>query len=160
TGDYDKSLADAKFGAFEGIVREIVLNKGNKLIVFAFFTNTLLYLKIKLKELGIETEIIYGGIKDRTVRIENFQHNNNVKILLSSEVGSEGIDLQFCDALVNYDLPWNPMVVEQRIGRIDRVGQKSNVINIYNLILKDTIEERIHTRLYERINLFRESLGD
>ena len=138
-----------------------LLHKGNKkLIVFAFFTNTLLYLRIKLNELGIESEIIYGSIQDRTERIERFQHDEKVKILLSSEVGSEGIDLQFCDALVNYDLPWNPMVVEQRIGRIDRVGQKSQLINIYNLIISDTIESRIYERLYERINLFKESIGD
>lgn len=159
-GNYDQELPDAKYDAFKSIVDEVVINKGKKLIVFAFFTNTLLYLRNKLRERGIGTEIIYGGVDDRTERIENFQHQDEIKVLLSSEVGSEGIDLQFCDALVNYDLPWNPMVVEQRIGRIDRVGQKSNVINIYNLIIQGTIEERIHNRLYERINLFRESIGD
>lgn len=160
SGNYDHSIPDAKFDAFSKIIEEVVFKNHKKVIVFAFFTNTLLYLKCKLQELGIETEIIYGGMPDRTERIEHFQFNNKIKILLSSEVGSEGLDLQFCDALVNYDLPWNPMVVEQRIGRIDRVGQQSEIINIYNLIIKDTIEERIHTRLYDRINLFRESIGD
>lgn len=159
-GKYDKSIEDSKFNAFNLLVSEIVKLNNKKLIVFAFFTKTLLYLKQRLSELDVKTEIIYGGIKDRTERIENFKNKDDIKILLSSEVGSEGIDLQFCDAMVNYDLPWNPMVVEQRIGRIDRVGQKSKVINIYNLILSGTIEERIHSRLYERINLFRESLGD
>ena len=158
-GQYDKEIPDAKYQAFKSIINEVI-KKDKKIIVFAFFTNTLLYLKNKLQEENIGTAIIYGGIDDRTERIDEFQHNDQIKILLSSEVGSEGIDLQFCDAIVNYDLPWNPMVVEQRIGRIDRVGQKSSVINIYNLIIEDTIEERIHNRLYERINLFRESLGD
>jgi superfamily II DNA or RNA helicase len=159
-GNYNNAIPDSKFEAFKTIIDEVVLKKGKKLIVFAFFTNTLLYLQKKLEELNIQSEIIYGGVQDRTERIECFQHNDNIKVLLSSEVGSEGLDLQFCDALVNYDLPWNPMVVEQRIGRIDRVGQQSDVINIYNLIIQDTIEERIHTRLYERIHLFRESIGD
>jgi hypothetical protein len=160
SGFYDQSLSDSKFLAFNTIVDEVVIKKKKKLIVFAFFTNTLLYLRIKLAELGIASEIIYGGIEDRTERIERFRDEENSRILLSSEVGSEGLDLQFCDAMVNYDLPWNPMVVEQRIGRIDRVGQQSNIINIYNLVILGTIEERIHERLYERINLFRDSIGD
>jgi superfamily II DNA or RNA helicase len=159
-GNYDDSIPDSKFEAFKTIIEEVVFKNEKKLLVFAFFTNTLLYLRKKLEELNIECEIIYGGVQDRTERIERFQHEANIKVLLSSEVGSEGLDLQFCDALVNYDLPWNPMVVEQRIGRIDRVGQLSGVINIYNLIISDTIEERIHERLYQRINLFRESIGD
>ena len=81
-------------------------------------------------------------------------------MLLSSEVGSEGLDMQFCDALVNYDLPWNPMVVEQRIGRIDRFGQKSPIVNIYNLVVKDSIQEDIYTRLLDRIGIFRGCIGD
>jgi len=159
-GNYDRQIEDSKFSAFKSIIDEVVIRGNRKLIVFAFFTKTLLYLKIKLEESGIKCEIIYGDIKNRTERIENFQHDDNVKILLSSEVGSEGLDLQFCDVMVNYDLPWNPMVVEQRIGRIDRVGQKSNKISIYNLIISNTIEEKILKRLYDRINLFRESIGD
>jgi len=159
-GIYDKTITDSKFEAFKNIIDVVVLKNEKKIIVFAFFTNTLLYLRKKLDELNIECEIIYGGVQDRTERIERFQYNDTIKVLLSSEVGSEGLDLQFCDALVNYDLPWNPMVVEQRIGRIDRVGQLSGIINIYNLIISNTIEERIHERLYQRINLFRESIGD
>ncbi len=159
-GLYDHSIHDSKFKHLEGILNKVVIQEGKKMIIFAFFKNTLRYLEIKLRELGIRSEIIHGDVTDRTERINSFQHNNSVKVLLSSEVGSEGIDLQFCDALVNYDLPWNPMVVEQRIGRIDRVGQKSNKIYIFNLVIIDTIEERIYKRLYDRINLFKESIGD
>lgn len=159
-GIYDSSIPDSKFMHLKDIVNKIVKQEGKKLIVFAYFKNTLLYLNIKLKELGIQCAIIHGDVDSRTDVINNFQQNENIKILLSSEVGSEGIDLQFCDALVNYDLPWNPMVVEQRIGRIDRVGQKSNIITIFNLIIIDTIEERIYTKLYDRIKLFQESIGD
>lgn len=159
-GNYDSSLPDAKFEAFNTILEEVVNTNKKKIIVFSFFTNTLLYLKARLEEKGYGVEIIYGDIKDRTERINKFKTNTRIQVLLSSEVGSEGLDLQFCDALVNYDLPWNPMVVEQRIGRIDRVGQMSSIINIYNLIIEDTIEKRIYERLYERINVFRESIGD
>jgi superfamily II DNA or RNA helicase len=159
-GVYNRNLPDSKFIAFKTIIDEVVLKNRRKIIVFAFFTNTLLYLRCKLEENGIATEIIYGGIQDRTERIERFQYNEDIRVLLSSEVGSEGIDLQFCNALVNYDLPWNPMVVEQRIGRIDRIGQEEKIVHIYNLIITDTIEEKIYKRLYERINLFRESIGD
>jgi len=70
------------------------------------------------------------------------------------------LDLQFCDALVNYDLPWNPMVVEQRIGRIDRFGQKSQIVNIYNVIVKKSIQEEIFKRLLMRIDIFRGCIGD
>ena len=76
-------------------------------------------------------------------------------ILLSSEVGSEGLDLQFASAMVNYDLPWNPMVVEQRIGRIHRIGQKAERIVVINLICEGTADERIYDRLYLRLDLFR-----
>ena len=83
-----------------------------------------------------------------------------VRVLLTSEVGGEGIDLQRASAIVNYDLPWNPMVVEQRIGRIDRIGQRSERINIVNLVVEDSIEERILQRLFEKIGVFKDSIGE
>lgn len=159
-GIYDRTLSDSKFEAFKVIINEVIVKNKRKIIVFAFFTNTLIYLRQKLREMGIDSEMIHGGIHNRTEKIDKFHYDDNIRVLLSSEVGSEGIDLQFCNALVNYDLPWNPMVVEQRIGRIDRIGQEEKIIHIYNLIINDTIEKRIHDRLYERIGLFRESLGD
>ena len=83
-----------------------------------------------------------------------------MEILLSSKVGSEGLDFQFCDTLFNYDLPWNPMEVEQRIGRLDRIGQESPTIRIFNFWIEGTIEERILGKLYERINIFERSVGE
>jgi hypothetical protein len=77
-----------------------------------------------------------------------------------SEVGSEGLDFEFCNVLVNYDLPWNPMRVEQRIGRLDRFGQKHEKIFIYNFHVSGTIETDIYERLYDRINVFRDSIGE
>lgn len=157
-GQYDTKIFDSKFEKFIHVLNKS-LSMDQKLIVFAFFTNTLLYLKAKLEEKGFRTEIIYGQIKNRDERIEHFKNNSEIQVLLSSEVGSEGLDLQFCNTVINYDLPWNPMVVEQRIGRIDRIGQKSKIINVFNFILKDTIEEMIYERLFRRIELFKSSLG-
>jgi hypothetical protein len=81
-------------------------------------------------------------------------------VLLSSEVGSEGVDLQFCWIVVNYDLPWNPMRLEQRIGRVDRLGQERKQVTILNLIYADTIDARIYRRLYDRLKLGERALGE
>lgn len=133
-----------------------------KAVVFAFFRTTLEYLDAKLERLGIGHRLIHGGIpmEEREIRIEAFRDDPQIRVLLSSEVGSEGLDLQCSSVLINYDLPWNPMVVEQRIGRLDRIGQLASRISIVNLVIKNSVEERILLRLYERIRLFEESIGD
>lgn len=148
---------DGKFSALCDIINE----EDKPIIVFSFFKNTLLYLRKRLIHCGYQSEIIYGDIDifERNNVLKRFEEGG-FQVLLSSEVGSTGLDMQFCDRIVNYDLPWNPMVVEQRIGRIDRIGQQSEIINIFSLVYKDTIEEKICNRLYNRIKLFQESLGD
>lgn len=151
---------DAKLEKLLKIIEEVANKHNKKLIVFSLFKKTLMYLEIRLRKEGIESVMIHGGINNRSEVLQEFRDNSKKKILLSSEVGSEGLDMQFCDALVNYDLPWNPMVVEQRIGRIDRFGQQSEVVNIYNLIVKDSIQEEIYTRLLDRIGIFKSSIGD
>jgi hypothetical protein len=135
--------------------------KREKVIIFAFFRGTLKYLARRLEADGFDVATIMGGqVGDRQEILEAFEDPHGPQILLSSEVGSEGIDLQFCRIMVNYDLPWNPMKLEQRIGRIDRLGQKSKTISIVNLSVEDTIEDRILMRLYDRIEIFKESIGD
>mgnify|MGYP001809950885 CR=1 FL=1 len=151
---------DAKFEKFKTIVQEVVIKNDRKLIVFAFFRKTLLYLQYRLENLGIKCILLYGPTDDRQAVINKFRDDQSIKVFLSSQVGTEGVDLQFCNALVNYDLPWNPMVVEQRIGRIDRIGQKDALIHIYNLVIKNTIEEQIYNRLLNRIHIFQETIGD
>jgi hypothetical protein len=81
------------------------------------------------------------------------------EVLLLSQVGAEGLDFEFCNVLVNYDMPWNPMEVEQRIGRLDRFGQTHEKIFIYNMRVPGTIETDIFGRLYDRIDLFHNSIG-
>lgn len=132
-----------------------------KFVIFAFYRGTLKYLARRLEADGIDATLIMGAMGDqKDAVIEEFAKEEGPSVLLSSEVGSEGIDLQFCRFLVNYDLPWNPMRVEQRIGRLDRLGQKAERISIINLVVENTIEDRILMRLYNRINVFRESIGD
>ena len=147
---------------FRGFLKgEITKNPGEKFVVFAFYRGTLTYLERRLCRDGVRACLIMGAMgeaKDAILR--EFRQKDGPSVLLSSEVGSEGIDLQFCRFLVNYDLPWNPMRVEQRIGRLDRLGQKAERISIINLAVQDTVEDRVLDRLYKRIGLFKDTIGD
>lgn len=152
---------DTKFNFLVNeVVRPYVGEQRRKIVIFSTFIATLEYLNQKLTFLDYQVAIIHGRIRDRDQVIEQFRSDANVNILLSSEVGSEGLDFQFCDTIVNYDLPWNPMVIEQRIGRIDRIGQQSENINIINMVMEGSIEARIHDRLWSRIRLFEQTIGD
>lgn len=151
---------DAKVEKLLEVIKEVFAYGTHKLIVFALFRKTLRYLQIRLKKAGYNAVVIHGQINNRDEILQQFKTDDNIQILLSSEVGSEGLDMQFCNSMVNYDLPWNPMVVEQRIGRIDRFGQKSPVVNIYNFIVAGSIQEEIYIRLLERIGIFQGTVGD
>ncbi|WP_269930173.1 SNF2-related protein [Aminobacter sp. HY435] len=154
--------SDVKYRALSSfLVSELAKNPNEKFVVFAFYRGTLKYLARRLRKDGIRAAVIMGAMGEaKDAAIEEFARPEGPSVLLSSEVGSEGIDLQFCRFVINYDLPWNPMRVEQRIGRLDRLGQKAERISIINLAVTNTIEDRILMRLYERINVFRESIGD
>ena len=140
------------------LIREAGLKQA---MVFSYFRLTLAYLDGKLRDAGYTTRVMHGGIAldDREQIMRDFRAGA-FEILLMSEVGSEGLDFEFCGALINYDLPWNPMRVEQRIGRLDRFGQKHEKVLIYNFSVDGTIEDRILLRLYERIGVFEESIGE
>jgi SNF2 family DNA or RNA helicase len=153
---------DSKFNALQTVLGDFFDDSPNeKIILFSYFRATLTYLAERLSEIGYSSEILMGGMKESKQSIINrFKSNDNIRILLASEVASEGVDLQFCRVLINYDLPWNPMKIEQRIGRIDRHGQKSDKISILNFCYNDTIDQRIYHRLYERLDIFQNALGD
>jgi len=137
-----------------------------KVLVFSYFLHTLSYLARELRETGIRVGLVNGQVPDeeRETLRDRFRlprdEENALDVLLSSEVGCEGLDYEFCDRLVNYDIRWNPMRVEQRIGRIDRFGQHSDKVLIYNFITPGTVEERIYFRCFERLGVFRETVGD
>jgi len=155
--------SDSKFEQFDRVLREVLTaNSSSKVLVFSTFRRTLKYLYQRLAEAGYGARVIHGGVRvaDRQAIIDDFRTNPDFRVLLSSEVGAEGLDFQFCDVLVNYDLPWNPMQVEQRIGRLDRFGQEHERIRIYNFYIAETIETRVFQRLYDRIGIFKQSIGD
>ena len=159
--DEYEECKDAKFEALLRILQTVFSHGNKKIIVFAIFKKTLKYLRIRLNKAGYKSALIYGDTNiDKKKVLDEFQFDDSIQVLLSSEVGSEGLDMQFCNSLVNYDLPWNPMVVEQRIGRIDRFGQESEKVNIYNIVVRESILENIYSRLLMRIGVFRESIGD
>lgn len=152
---------DSKYRALKQLLQQYYQDAPDeKVVLFSYYRETLRYLAERLEEDGILGEVLMGGIRETKQEvIDRFRDDPNIHIVLCSEVASEGVDLQFCRVLINYDLPWNPMKIEQRIGRIDRIGQKSPKINIINLCYKDTIDQRIHDRLFERLNIFRQALG-
>lgn len=157
---------DPKFEETYVIIRKKQEQSNNKIMIFSTFRHTLSYLKRKLSECGLRVEQIDGSVKDDTryelkSRFELSRENEYaIDILLFTEVGSEGLDYQFCDMMINYDLPWNPMKIEQRIGRIDRRGQLSDVVNIYYIITEGTVDADIYHRCLMRIGVFERSIGD
>lgn len=152
---------DSKYKEFKETISEYIKqNPKEKIIVFSFFRKTLTYLRDRLSEDGIVAKVLMGGMKEsKDEIISEFRESSDISVLLSSEVASEGVDLQFSRVLINYDLPWNPMKVEQRIGRIDRLGQQAEKISIVNILFKNTIDHKIHERLYSRLKIFERALG-
>ena len=157
---------DPKFDETLKIIRQKQEMQNNKIMLFSTFRHTLGYLRSRLTKLGFRVEQIDGSVKDEDryrlkAKFELPKDNPDaIDILLFTEVGSEGLDYQFCDMMINYDLPWNPMRIEQRIGRIDRHGQQSDVVNIYNVVTEGTVDAEIYHRCLMRIGVFERNIGD
>lgn len=137
----------------------VLKNADDKAIVFTSFYETQDFLAERLTSAGFQVRCFNGKMsqkeKDRVV--EEFR--NEADILLCTDAGSEGVNLQFCHVLVNYDLPWNPMRVEQRIGRVHRIGQTKDVL-IVNLSIRDTVEDYVLQILEQKIDLFTQAVGE
>ncbi|WP_181311188.1 DEAD/DEAH box helicase [Nocardioides campestrisoli] len=151
------------------LLRQIVEGKAqdakNKVLVFSTFRHTIAYLRQRCGDWDVRVGVMHGGIPDdvrfdvrRRFKLDRADPDA-YDVLLCSEIGTEGLDYQFCDTLVNYDIPWNPMRIEQRIGRIDRRGQKSEAVAIINLLTRGTIEAEIYDRCFSRIGVFNHALG-
>lgn len=138
---------------------ELIQKANDKVIIFTEYRATQLYLQWYLKQQGISSVPFRGGFKrgKKDWMRELFQ--KHAQVLIATEAGGEGINLQFCNHIINFDLPWNPMRLEQRIGRIHRLGQEKDVM-IYNFAIKDTVEEHILKLLYEKIELFEHVIGE
>jgi superfamily II DNA or RNA helicase len=156
---------DPKADAFLKILKEKGALENNKALVFSTFRHTLRYLLKRTKETGLRVGLVHGDIPDdeRAELRRRFAlpktDADAIDMLLSSEVGCEGLDFQFCDFLVNYDLPWNPMRIEQRIGRVDRYGQQSETVAIKNLVTPGTVDADIYNRCLWRIGVFHHAVG-
>ena len=157
---------DPKIDSILEIIRAKKQMENNKIILFSTFRHTLHYVRRKLLAAGIRVEQIDGSVNnDKRLELRyRFELPKEdpeaIDVMLFTEVGSEGLDYQFCDMMINYDLPWNPMRIEQRIGRIDRRGQKSEAVNIYNAITSDTVDADIYDRCLARIGVFEGSIGE
>ena len=130
-----------------------------RVIVFTQFRATQQQVLERLRSEGYTVHAFHGGhsSSEKEQIVEDFEEEGG--ILVSTDAMSEGRNLQFCNIMVNMDLPWNPMRVEQRIGRVHRIGQKRDVF-IFNMALKDTVEEYVLDRLYHKIDLFQQSIGE
>ncbi|HAG10718.1 MAG TPA: DNA/RNA helicase, superfamily II [Desulfotomaculum sp.] len=159
--------SDTKYIEFNKLVIQLMNSLDNpQLIVFSFFVRTLRYLQKKLTGNGYRVGLICGdvplvsdGTQPGRYEIMEAFEKKELDILLSSEVGGEGLDFQFCQAIVNYDLPYNPMRVEQRIGRVDRFGQQAEKVIVASMYIKGTVDEEIYSALYDRIKLVENSVG-
>ncbi|MUV39655.1 putative ATP-dependent helicase YqhH [Lentibacillus sp. JNUCC-1] len=140
------------------LVELINNHNDSKIIVFTEYRATQVYLQWLLQQHGISSVPYRGGFKKSKKDWMKQLFENHAQVLIATEAGGEGINLQFCNLMINYDLPWNPMRLEQRIGRIHRYGQKKDVY-IYNMGTRRTIEEHIMTLLYEKIGLFEDVIG-
>lgn len=152
-------LRDSKAKGLLRLIRETLKHEPDaKLLVFTQFIETQRFLQAVMKANELEAVIFNGrmSLDEKEHAVEQFR--DNAQVLISTESGGEGRNFQFAHILINYDLPWNPMKVEQRIGRLDRIGQRRDVL-IYNLIAANTVEERVLELLEERIRLFEEAVG-
>lgn len=150
-----------KDNAKMAVVEELVRKTPEKVIIFTEFLGTQSYIRTRLEQAGILTLAFDGHLSASKKEFTKYQFKEfpQYRALVCTESGGEGINLQFCNTMINYDLPWNPMRLEQRIGRIHRLGQERDVF-IYNLSIKDTVEEHLLKLLDEKVKLFHSVIGE
>ena len=148
----------AKTSALGTLVRRHVA-AGEKVIVFTSFRETMAQLVATVDLLGLPAAVYHGGLDRRAKDSAIASFENEVDVLVSTESAGEGRNLQFCHAMINFDLPWNPMQIEQRLGRIHRIGQMHDVV-LTNLVSRGTIEDHILDVLHTKLNLFELVVGE
>lgn len=155
-------VGDTKYRRLKTLLTDFLCqNPEEKVVVFSTFRATLDYLAERLEADGVSCIQLKGGQKEtKDEIISRFRQTGGPSVLISSEVGGEGVDMQFSRVVINYDLPWNPMRIEQRIGRIDRLGQQAEKVLVWNILYANTIDARIYKRLYEKLDLCCCALGD
>ena len=133
-------------------------DRTQKVIIFTEFVATQTYLQELLVNRGYTVTILNGGmsIDERNAAMQEFK--TSTSIFISTDAGGEGLNLQFANIINNYDLPWNPMKIEQRCGRVDRIGQQRDV-HIYNFIVGETVENRVREVLEEKLSVILKEMG-
>ncbi|MGF1589555.1 MAG: helicase-related protein, partial [Pleurocapsa sp.] len=167
---FENTGEDSKLSHFLTILRR-ELSQRESAIVFTQYTDTMDYLRENLQQLYGSQVACYSGRGGELYQAGEWQglpkeeikkqfREGEIKILLCTESASEGLNLQTCGVLINYDLPWNPMRVEQRIGRIDRIGQVHSTVNIHNFYYDGTVEAKVYRKLRDRIDAFQTVVGN
>jgi SNF2 family DNA or RNA helicase len=149
----------ARMGAKPRALVDLLHRSTDKAIVFTQFVATVDEVRAALETTGLDAVTFHGGLsgaeKDKAIAA----FASDARVLVSTDVGAEGRNLQFCRTVINYDLPWNPAAIEQRVGRVHRIGQTRDVY-VFNLCLRGSIEEQILRVLHEKINLFELVAGE
>lgn len=129
-----------------------------KLLIFTEFVPTQEMLRIFLEERGIPCVTLNGSMNMYERQAAQKKFRNEARVLISTDAGGEGLNLQFCHIVINYDLPWNPMRIEQRIGRVDRIGQ-DKVVRAVNFVYKDSVESRVREVLETKLAIILDQMG-
>jgi SNF2 family DNA or RNA helicase len=140
-------------------VIELLSKFDGKVLIYTAFRRTMFFLEKEIKQLGYSVALFHGALSMKQKRDALIQFEKENKVMISTDAGSEGQNMQFCNYLINYDLPWNPMKVEQRIGRVHRLGQTKNVV-IVNFSVNNTIEADILDLLAKKIHMFELVIGE
>jgi ERCC4-related helicase len=167
---FENTGEDTKLAHFIATLRQELVNRESA-IAFTQYTDTMDFLRDQLRELYGNQVACYSGRGGELWRdgqwtvvpkelIKTRFRDGDIKILLCTESASEGLNLQTCGVLFNYDMPWNPMRVEQRIGRIDRIGQRYPTVTIHNFYYDGTVEAKVYRKLRDRINAFTSVVGN
>ena len=153
---------DSKRGRLNGVIMELREQGHHHILMFTQFRDTQAWLSEHLRRSGHYVTELYGQdghLGDRVQRLDEFRQQPH-GILLCTETASESLNLQFCSAVVNYDIPWNPMTLEQRAGRIDRIGQERPVVDVVNLFYEGTAEHDAYEAVARRFESIRANVGE
>lgn len=156
---YRQNQEEQKLRELYTFLQEQKVIDGKKLVIFTEHKDTLDYLEKKLKNKMYRVETIYGqkSVEQRRQAQDNFANEGN--ILIATDAAGEGINLQFCNLLINWDIPWNPNRLEQRMGRVHRYGQKEDVY-VFNLVAQNTREGKVMQKLLDKLEVIREQIGN
>ncbi len=155
---YERGSSIKHHSKLKGLIK-LIEGIDDKALIFTSYRHTQDFLVKALKKANISVTQFHGQMSRTEKEEAIIDFRNDIKILISTESGGEGRNLQFCNKMINYDLPWNPMSIEQRIGRIHRIGQERDVY-IYNMSAKNTIESHILDILDAKINMFELVIGE